>query len=1413
MKDLCLALALSAFLMIAVLAPLAAGCSQDHPASDLHLGVEGKDQQPPRVTTVYPWPMYHYNETHASVTASPSPDDSSTYWYNSTGQTMHSSPTIAEGKVFIGMGDPSGDSMLAFYINNGTLAWRRTTYSQVPGGYGVGSTPAYSNGVLFFAADRIYALYASNGTVKWSVPLPYMTYGGGTATVAQGRVFVGGSDYKLYAVDQSTGTVLWTSQPFSTSPPGGNNYGLHSPPSVWSNYVYIAACDGYVYQFNTTQPGPTANYYHRSAGYRTMYGSPTIYNGKIYIGDGYYSDGSGLSRFRALWASNLTQAWAFTPPIVGSFFSSASVAYNKVFIGSTNGNLYALDPSNGAIIWNYQTGGAVWSSPAISDGKLFVGSNSNSFYSLNANQTNPAITRWSFGLGGDVISAPAISDGRACVGTFGNGGRIYCFGTPLVPPDNPPAVEAWEPGGASGQTYSQGQLAQVRWNATDDNPMPPNNINISYGNVPVWNSIVTNTANDGVQPWDTTAVPLGTYSIRVTAYDSRGQQTEDIGNFTFQIVAPDSPPSVLAWEPGGAPGQTITRGQAVQIRWLVTDDNPMPASSVNISYGNSPTWNDIVRNTANDGSEPWDTSGVTPGVYSIRVTAYDSKGQESEDIGNFTFQIVPPSNQRPTITIDQPAGGESWTGGSIHAVDWTASDLEDVPGSLRVWVNYSLTGSPPFNLQIPGLQGVAGDAGPYAWTVPFENSALVVLNATVVDTAGGKGFGDSLQFEIDSMPPQVSSTNPINGASGVPTSTGVIATWSERMLAASVQSAFSLRDTALWTPVVGTFMWAGNTMTFTPGGLLSPGTEYSANFTTLAKDDSDSGNNLLSPYVWMFTTASSADTTRPTIMGATAIPDPQEVKLSVNVSAIVQDDTSVGLVRLNVTDPIGGTSNTTMSYDVMSGKYYLGTTCNLLGTHAFVIWASDTSGNWNWTSGQFTCVDTTAPTVSDPMAVPDPAEVFSQVDISALISDNYQVVGAWVEVTAPDMSSANQTMNPGARYSRQTSADQLGTYIYRISATDENGQWGVAQSQFSVIDTTRPAISNLVASPNPVQVRARTNLSAIVTDNYQLVGVWVEVTAPDLTSTNQSMSLGARYYFNAPANQLGTYAFKVSAVDGSSNWNAASSTFTSVDLVPPVIDHTPTAAWIISSIINITVNVTDNVHVQEVWLDFTDTAGTPHNVSMAHSQQDEYFYVVPTQPQVGTLAYHFWAVDQSGNGARSAQFSSLIQRLKPDSPASLVATLEGCNAIRLLWVAPTTNDDGSPLTNLVGYNIFRSEVMGTDGIRLNTDLVQGTAYLDSNLGSNITYYYTVRAVNSIGVESEYSNEAYAITPASCGSNEPGENTSPLLLMIIVLMIVIAVIVSIIVVLLVKRRKKERSESEAKSDPAQDAKKDDGKKAK
>ena len=100
---------------------------------------------------------------------------------------------------------------------------------------------------------------------------------------------------------------------------------------------------------------------------------------------------------------------------------------DKVFIGSENGKIYALNAQTGEVIWQASIKGEIISSPAIDSGILVVNTASGIMKAYNAEngdelwaieQNVPALT-----LRG--ISAPVIASGGVLIGTAKGGVNVY----------------------------------------------------------------------------------------------------------------------------------------------------------------------------------------------------------------------------------------------------------------------------------------------------------------------------------------------------------------------------------------------------------------------------------------------------------------------------------------------------------------------------------------------------------------------------------------------------------------------------------------------------------------------------------------------------------------------------------------------------------------------------------------------------------------------------------------------------------------------------------------------------------------------------------------------------------------------------------------------------------------------------
>jgi eukaryotic-like serine/threonine-protein kinase len=108
----------------------------------------------------------------------------------------------------------------------------------------VSSSPAVVNGVVYVGSMdyKVYALNASTGAVIWN----YTTGGsvGSSPAVADGKLFVGSDDARVYALNATTGTLVWS---YLTS------YWVRSSPAVADGKVFIGSNNGQVYVFG---PGP-----------------------------------------------------------------------------------------------------------------------------------------------------------------------------------------------------------------------------------------------------------------------------------------------------------------------------------------------------------------------------------------------------------------------------------------------------------------------------------------------------------------------------------------------------------------------------------------------------------------------------------------------------------------------------------------------------------------------------------------------------------------------------------------------------------------------------------------------------------------------------------------------------------------------------------------------------------------------------------------------------------------------------------------------------------------------------------------------------------------------------------------------------------------------------------------------------
>ena len=139
-----------------------------------------------------------------------------------------------------------------------------------------------------------------------------------------------------------------------------------------------------------------------------------------------FGGGQGLlGRAATQLPDSLMLLWRFKTG--GEVKSSAAVVEGRTFIGSSDGNVYALDLHTGGKLWSFATGDAVESSPLWIDGVVFVGSSDGFLYALEAGTGQ---LKWKYETRGDILSAPNWTrspDGQdvwILVGSYDN--RLHC---------------------------------------------------------------------------------------------------------------------------------------------------------------------------------------------------------------------------------------------------------------------------------------------------------------------------------------------------------------------------------------------------------------------------------------------------------------------------------------------------------------------------------------------------------------------------------------------------------------------------------------------------------------------------------------------------------------------------------------------------------------------------------------------------------------------------------------------------------------------------------------------------------------------------------------------------------------------------------------------------------------------------
>jgi outer membrane protein assembly factor BamB len=307
-------------------------------------------------------------------------------WAYQTGGAISSSPTVAGGIVYFGSGD---GNVYALNASNGSLKWKTPDPAYTEEIIPVISCPTVQMGVVYINVDfYLLALDAMTGTIKWQYNIG-SSYGG-SPTVVNGVVYDASSagSWSVFAVTASTGSFIWIP---SVGGLGRNN------PTVGNGKVY-GDVEGNTLVAYDSATGLMLYRFFDSTGAIIPGNNPTLSNGIVYVG-------SFNGNLYALNASNLSLLWQYG---AGAGMSNPTVGNGMVFAASSNKNLCAVDANKGTLIWSTDFGDF---SPDLNltfaHGILYLGDDGGTVRAFNSAD---GLAMWSFQTKGQILSGPCVVD-------------------------------------------------------------------------------------------------------------------------------------------------------------------------------------------------------------------------------------------------------------------------------------------------------------------------------------------------------------------------------------------------------------------------------------------------------------------------------------------------------------------------------------------------------------------------------------------------------------------------------------------------------------------------------------------------------------------------------------------------------------------------------------------------------------------------------------------------------------------------------------------------------------------------------------------------------------------------------------------------------------------------------------------
>lgn len=354
-----------------------ADVSNPDAAFDLNAGAgKSKSKQPKKKSTVT-WPRFGYDVGRSKfLNAQVVHPPFRKDWKYKGDELIEFPPIVVDDRLYF---IDNAGLYVALDAKTGKVVWSKQLASLNA------SSPAYDKGVLYSVSlepGQALAVRARDGKVLWRKPLPARAES--SPLVIRGRMYFGDEDGQFFALDTKDGSTIWDTQ---------------------------------------------------LAG--SVKAAPALSDGTLYVGD----YGGKMNAVRASDGKLVWQTSDLGLGIAGSgrFYSTAAVAFGRVYAGDVDNRVYSFDQKTGEIAWTFSAGDYVYSGVAAADTKgtpptVYFGSHDRNVYAVDAKSGKEI---WSEAAGGQISGPATVVGDVVYVSTFsgnstigldlGSGRRVFSY--------------------------------------------------------------------------------------------------------------------------------------------------------------------------------------------------------------------------------------------------------------------------------------------------------------------------------------------------------------------------------------------------------------------------------------------------------------------------------------------------------------------------------------------------------------------------------------------------------------------------------------------------------------------------------------------------------------------------------------------------------------------------------------------------------------------------------------------------------------------------------------------------------------------------------------------------------------------------------------------------------------------------